>query len=412
MNIIKDDPKCVVFYFFFVFESFKVIVFFVFYLLYLPHTHTHTHTPHTYIYTLVSFPDSSSLFFLLLLYLQNTSDEKYLYGLKPILSTNACGDGRIHSFENSEKKLELLINKPKINNVLQSGVSYLDIKSPSSPKQKPSFHRNNVNGFDKGDNEGQIVTVVGIDPTGETTGGLKSPLIKQSQLRTNQNQNVYNTERKQYERYWRYVDEYVPNTDIAPMNMVPLLNVHRNHLDVHLTPPGARYQMGGIIQSVDENNTISGAKNEKNEKNETASSSSSSSLSTSMDGLVQGVQVSMISSLPDLMPGSGEHKLLKATCRSDGRFWSHFRKNLKEWEKDHSLTNNIDETDEFALLKAEEIKKERHERIEILTQSMGHLNLKDISRLCALGMNVSMLEMKDAKDMLGKNIKIMNGKKN
>ena len=103
------------------------------------------------------------------------TNEKYLYGLKPILSTNACGDGRIHAFEASGKRMERELNAPKISQLKSSstnGRSLLDLKNPSSPKQRPKFHRN-WNAADS--DEEATVTVVGIDPTGEQRGGIGSP---------------------------------------------------------------------------------------------------------------------------------------------------------------------------------------------------------------------------------------------
>jgi hypothetical protein len=344
---------------------------------------------------------------------------KYLYGLKPVLSTNACGDGRIHAFDASGTVLERELNAPKISQLKSSssnGRSLLDLKNPSSPKQRPRFHRN----WDDADGgEGTTVTVVGIDPTGEKRGGVGSPgafftflclfflpssfcfgagedeeeeknfltsflllslllslslimlllllllllqlpffffspVITQRQLRGEQGREAFLTgaDAKATERYWRYVFEHVPDEHIAPMDMKPLLNVRETHLDILLTPPGAKYQMGGVpvheqqypSRPAAEDRSAAGGSPEGEKKSK---SRISKMFAKAASEIPTGAQVSMISSLPDLMPGSGEQLLLKATCRADGRFWSSVRSQLRSFESDHSMTHEVDRNDEF-----------------------------------------------------------------
>ena len=341
------------------------------------------------------------------------SNNKYLYGLKPILSTNACGDGRIHAFENSNQLLERELNAP-LGKDNSGGRAVLDIKSPSSPQQKPKFHffddngstaealdndDNNNSGNNSSSNATKVVTVLGIDPTGEhhvaVNQGKGSPVITQRSLQRRAVQTGVEEETKQMqlrERYWRYVQDFIPNKDIAPMSMQPLLNVRTTHLDPTLVPPGAYYQMGGFTGGA----AVVGV--------------DVASVSDGAAAIAPGVQVSMITSLPDLMPGSGEQLLMKATCRADGRFWSSVRSQLREWEKDQQHTTNVNHEDEGAVLKAESVVQDRTERTHLLIHAMKssnsnnsssvELSMEDISLLCTKGMQTSMNEMKLAKEML------------
>ena len=253
------------------------------------------------------------------------SNNTYLYGLKPILSTNACGDGRIHAFHNSEQQLERELNVPlsktatlqQKNSKSNGTSSVLDLKSPSSPKQRPKFHSSLFH------EDEEVVTVLGIDPTGDhhvsmnnTRNGQHqgSPVITQRALQRREKRESNSDENKKvYERYWTYVQNFVPNNDIAPMSMQPLLNVRQSHLEGKLVPPGAQYQMGGTK----EYESGSGSDEQAPVAATAAAAAAATVVAASpLNTLVEGVQVSMISSLPDLMPGSGEQLLMKATCRS------------------------------------------------------------------------------------------------
>jgi dynein heavy chain len=317
----------------------------------------------------------------------NNNDQKYLYGLKPILSTNACGDGRIHSFNISSTQNIQKLNAPLMSTLEQrNGVSMLDTQSPSSPKQKPKFHYNDTN-------TGEIVTVVGINQTASPSHQQKNAImITQNELKkTNykaamRDQKELNT--KDYQRYWKYVHNLIPDNDIAPMNLQALLNVNDKLLNISLTPPGIRYQMGDSIikhnkQDV-ENHKEAVEKGTEDE-----------------DSLIQGVHVSMISSISDLMNGSGEQLLIQSICRADGRFWSSFRTTFRNFNSDALNTINIDMTDEFAVEKKELTIKTRSSRIQLLAECINdQLDLNDIDMLTTTCMKMSMLEMKNSKNLL------------
>ena len=260
-------------------------------------------------------------------------------------------------------------------------------------------------------------------------------VITQRQLRGKQGRETFLTgaNAKATERYWRYVFEYVPDQHIAPMDMKPLLNVRETHLDIVLTPPGAKYQLGGVPPANKHENNYEEEQEERKERKEqearpeegSASAGGSSSGGRSPEGakkmkmnnknnknknnkafaqaardIPPSAQVSMISSLPDLMPGSGEQLLLKATCRADGRFWSSVRSQLRIYESDHTMTHDVDANDEFLVTQAEEIIRKRTTKTIHMNQIVGHLRNDEVQVMCAIGMESSMNEMRSAKDML------------
>ena len=95
-------------------------------------------------------------------------------------------------------------------------------------------------------------------------------VITQRQLRGKQGRETFLTgaNAKATERYWRYVFEYVPDQHIAPMDMKPLLNVRETHLDIVLTPPGAKYQLGGVPPANKHENNYEEEQEERKERKE------------------------------------------------------------------------------------------------------------------------------------------------
>ena len=269
---------------------------------------------------------------------EDEEDPKFLYGIKPIISTNATGDGRIHAFRASQADLEERLNEPLEDQVRQRGGALpLDIKSPSSPKQRPRFH-----GYSSADGPEPItLTMVGLQsPKGKrkTLGGAiergPGPVIAQSALRPSQKSENRHMTKARWEaeqrakrktktkaitvaaatnrddeayiekRYWSYVHTQIGDAHVAPLDGDVLRRIISTHLNSKIVPPGLSFAHrpapGGDVDP-------SAAARE---------------------------QVSMISMATSLLPGSAEQLLLKTVFRLDGRFWAAVRSQMRELSAD------------------------------------------------------------------------------
>ena len=177
---------------------------------------------------------------------------KYLYDMTPELSTNACGDGRTHSFKATNMSMERTLNGPVVNNVENA---ILDTEHIFSLDQKAHF---------RGPNEMLTVSFVGVHNHhrhSSMTEKKRNSFFDQSNLRLGTRVSMVENELAHaHERYWHYVNTEMKDDMIAPVNPIWMGNIVKM-ISRKLLPPGAeslaRYSaieyiriFGNIVNSV------------------------------------------------------------------------------------------------------------------------------------------------------------------
>ena len=156
-------------------------------------------------------------------------DSKFLYNMKPVLSTNACGDGRVHAFQTSSMKFKRMLNMPLQNEANM----VLDVESIASPDQRPRLRR---------EQESRTVSLVGVHDNNRSSlkkDRKSAAFLSQSTLHPGIKEAMIADDLKHADdRYWHYILEEVKDGMIAPINPLWLSNaIAMTAKDV--LPPGA-----------------------------------------------------------------------------------------------------------------------------------------------------------------------------